>query len=117
MSHKEQIGHIVASFGVPLDTAMALMLTESRGLLTAKSGVGAAGPWQLMPQTAESYDKNYNSRKGGDKRCHLGRSTMVAMKEIVRNYTEFQDRSLAFATYHMGIGNMRKLRALYKEST
>lgn len=41
---------------------------------------------------------------------------MVAMKELRRNYDELEDRSLAFATYHLGIGNMRKLRAVYKET-
>lgn len=37
LSHKEKIDDIITSFGVPLDTAMALMLTESRGVLNAKS--------------------------------------------------------------------------------
>gem|GEM_PF-4093075 len=30
LSHKEKLTSIIVSFGVPLDTAMALMLTESR---------------------------------------------------------------------------------------
>lgn len=38
------------------------------------------------------------------------------MKELSRNYDELQDRSLAFAAYHMGIGNIRKLRTLYKQT-
>gem|GEM_PF-6036970 len=37
LSYKERISDIVVSSGVPLDTAMALMLTESRGILNAKS--------------------------------------------------------------------------------
>ena len=37
LSHKENIDDVCVSFGVPLDTAMALMLTESRGVLDAKS--------------------------------------------------------------------------------
>lgn len=116
LSHKEKIAKIIVSFGVPLDTAMALMLTESKGLLDAKSSVWALGPWQIMPWTAKFYDTNYASWKYGDKRRDLERSTMVAMKEILRNYNEFHDWSLAFATYHMGTGNMRKLRALYKQT-
>lgn len=115
LSHKEKIDDIITSFGVPLDTAMALMLTESRGVLNAKSSAWAAGPWQIMPQTAKSYDKKSISTYG-DKRLDLERSTMVAMKELRRNYDELEDRSLAFATYHLGIGNMRKLRAVYKET-
>ncbi len=91
------------------------MLTESRGLLDAKSTVGACGPWQIMPQTARAYNKTYAS-KTGDKRCDLERSTTIAMKELSRNYEELQDRSLTFAAYHMGIGNIRKLRALYKQT-
>jgi len=117
LSYKERISDIVVSSGVPLDTAMALMLTESRGILNAKSISWALGPWQIMPGTAKPYDKYYAWWKSGDKRCDLERSTGVAMKEIVRNYNEMEDWSLAFATYHMWIGNMRKLRALYKEST
>jgi len=117
LSHKEKLTSIIVSFGVPLDTAMALMLTESRWELNAKSVSWALGPWQIMPGTAKPYDANYASWKYGDKRSNLEWSTSVAMKEILRNYNEFKDWSLAFATYHMWIGNMRILRTLYKEGT
>lgn len=59
LSYKESLTCLIGSYGVPLDTAMALMLTESRGLLDAKSTVGACGPWQIMPKTAKAHDKNY----------------------------------------------------------
>ncbi len=116
LSYREWLVAIADTFGVPLDTALALMLTESRGLLYAKSSVWAAGPWQIMPNTAKQYDKNYAWWKAGDKRFDLERSSLVAMKELSRNYNELQDWSLAFAAYHMGIGNIRKLRALYQQT-
>jgi len=51
-----------------------------------------------------------------DKRFDFAWASSVALKELSRNYNEFGDWSLAFATYHLGIGNMRKLCALYKET-
>lgn len=94
------------------------IFVESRGDSLAKSTAGALWVGQFLKSTAMQYG-GYKVRNGRvyDKRIDVNRSLDAAAKMHMSHYNEFGDWSLAFAAYHMGRGNMRKLRSLYQEAT
>jgi hypothetical protein len=96
----------------------AKIFVESGGDSLAVSTAGARWVAQILKSTAAPYGW-YKTSDGRvyDKRNDITRSLQTAAKIHHQNYKELWDWSLAFATYHMWIGNMRKIRALYKAST
>lgn len=94
-----------------------LIFSESWWDSLATSSVDAKWVAQIMKMTAKDFgwywSKNHRSY---DKRIDIDRSLHTAAKILNFEYQSFGDWSLAFAAYHLGHGNMRKLRALYKET-
>lgn len=79
-----------------------LAVIESELKSTAVSPVGAAGVWQLMPETArilglEVTDKN-------DERKQFGKSTKAAALYLRDLHTEFDDWLLVISAYNCGPG-------------
>ncbi len=102
--------------------AQTIILIESPGKYRAKSSVGAAGPFQLMPSVARKYGLRVS--KGHDDRSDLKKSAKAAARLInsvcipsIRNM--LSDRGIAFQetdlwfrllvlhAYHAGAGNVR----------
>ena len=89
----------------------ALVMVESGYSPTAVSTAGAAGLWQLMPETARIYglavEDDYDERRNVEK------STKVAAKHIRDLYAKFGSWDLTFAAYDMGykglLGRVRDL--------
>jgi membrane-bound lytic murein transglycosylase MltF len=89
---KRHLPHIIAI--VPL--------VESEYNCKARSRVGAAGCWQLMPELA----KDYKLKKAD--RYNLYKSTPAAINYLCDLYNEFGSWPLAFAAYNCGDGRVTK---------
>lgn len=77
----------------------------------ARSPVGAAGLFQLMPATA----KRYGLRSWPlDQRLHPGDSAHAAAKYLRYLHGKFHDWRLALAAYNSGEGTVQKLMERYK---
>ncbi len=63
---KNELSSIFKKEGVP-EKFFYLAIPESHWQLTARSGKGAAGPYQFMPRTAHSYQLKTGRYKGEDK--------------------------------------------------
>jgi membrane-bound lytic murein transglycosylase D len=78
----------------------ALVMIESGYNASAVSSAGAAGLWQLMPETARIYklrvEEDYDERRSVEK------STDAAVQHISDLYQKFSSWELAFAAYDMG---------------
>jgi membrane-bound lytic murein transglycosylase D len=83
-----------------------LAVIESRLRTSAHSRVGAAGMWQLMPQTARELGLKVS--KGVDERRHFAKSTRAAANYIKALHTQFDDWLLVVAAYNCGAGNVLK---------
>jgi len=95
--------------GLPMDLAYLPHL-ESGFNSRAKSKVGAAGMWQLMPETARQYMKVTAQQ---DDRLHPELATVVAARILKDNYRRTQSWPLAITGYNYGInGVMRAMRSL-----
>jgi len=96
--------------GLPEDLKY-IAIVES-GFQNLISGKGARGFWQLMPKTAAAYGLVMSDNF--DERDDLHKSTDVACREIIANYTTIRKRFgisswvLTAAAYNTGIGNMFK---------
>jgi membrane-bound lytic murein transglycosylase D len=70
------------------------------------SPMGAAGFWQLMPNTARNYglivDENI------DERFDVEKSTRAACKHFKDGYKVFKNWTLSAAAYNVGIGSVKK---------
>lgn len=92
---------ILIQYGLPKELKY-LAVIESEMKLTARSPVGAVGPWQFMPATARNYGlKIYNGR---DDRKDFNKSTHAAAKYLKALYKEFGDWLLVIAAYNGGSG-------------
>lgn len=81
-------------------------VAESRLSTRVVSPQGAAGLWQLMPNTARSYGLEVSSRI--DERLDPERSTEAALNFLEDLYYEFGDWGLALAAYNCGSGKVKK---------
>jgi len=72
----------------------------------AQSEVGAAGLWQLMPDTATDLRINSNSQLDG--RRDIGTSTSGAARFLLKQYARFGNWPLAFAAYHLGPNGVQR---------
>ncbi|GEM_PF-1873081 len=76
----------------------------------AVSPKGAAGLWQLMPETARRFGLKVN--KEVDERFDPEKSTRVALKYIRYLFEKFGRWDLVLVAYNWGEGNAEKLKGL-----
>jgi membrane-bound lytic murein transglycosylase D len=83
-----------------------LSVIESELKTSATSWVGAAGPWQLMPQTARELGLRVSKKT--DERRDYKKSTQAAARYLNALYNEFNDWLLVVAAYNGGPGNVNQ---------
>lgn len=72
----------------------------------ARSTAGASGLWQLMPQTAR--ELKIRSDRSFDGRRNVYASTKGAARHLMRQYRRLGNWPMAFASYHLGAGGVRR---------
>ncbi len=82
-------------------------------LSNAVSPVGAAGFWQLVPNTARNYGLIVNEEV--DERYDVEKSTVAACRHFKDAYKMFNNWTLSAAAYNLGIGGIQN--ALKKQNT
>ncbi|SRR5579871_1351775 len=97
------IDGILSKYGLPGELKY-LAVIESELKPSARSWVGAVGPWQLMPQTARQLGLKVSRRN--DERKNYYKSTVAAAKYLRDLYGEFGDWLLVIAAYNGGTGNV-----------
>jgi membrane-bound lytic murein transglycosylase D len=80
----------------------------------ARSPVGAAGLFQLMPATAKAHGLSLAPK---DQRLDPERNAEAAAKYLKYLYPRFKDWRLTLAAYNAGEGRLQKLLKQYKVST
>lgn len=99
------IQQILVGRGIPAGL-MYLAIVESELKNSATSRVGAAGVWQLMPETARSLGLKVNGKT--DQRRHTHQSSVAAAGYLKALYKQFDDWLLVVAAYNCGAGNVYK---------
>lgn len=79
---------------------LAVPIIESHYKVLAKSPKGAAGLWQLMPETARSFGLKVNREV--DERLDPIKSTLAAVQYLKKLYSVFGDWQLVLASYNAG---------------
>lgn len=97
------IENILTQYGLPKELKY-LAVIESNLKRTARSKVGAVGPWQLMPQTAR--DLGLKVTKSNDERKNYYKSTRAAALYLRDLYGELGDWLLVIAAYNGGAANV-----------
>ncbi len=95
------IDSVFRQCGVPSQLKY-LAVIESELKSSAKSRVGAVGPWQLMPVTARLLGLKVNHHI--DERTNYVKSTKAAARYLKDLYAEFNDWLLVLAAYNGGPG-------------
>jgi membrane-bound lytic murein transglycosylase D len=90
---------------LPMELAL-LPFIESAFNPQAVSRVQAAGMWQFMPATGQSFDLKQNAFR--DDRRDVLASTRAALDYLERLYARFGDWHLALAAYNWGQGNVNR---------
>jgi membrane-bound lytic murein transglycosylase D len=101
----DMMSNVLAQRGLPAQLKY-LAVIESELKPTARSWVGAVGPWQLMPATARLLGLKVNGRV--DERKDFVKSTTAASKYLSELYDIYQDWPLVIAAYNCGPGNVNK---------
>ena len=89
---------VLEKYGIPEDFKY-IPLAES-GFENIVSPAGASGVWQILESTAKDYGLEVNSEV--DERYHLEKSTEVACKFFLESYKEYNNWTLAAASYNVG---------------
>ncbi len=95
---------VLAAYGIPNDFKY-IPLVES-GLTDGTSPKGAAGFWQLMPNTARRYGLTVNDKI--DERKNLHKSTIAACRYLKELYRIFNGWTLVAAAYNVGETHLQK---------
>ncbi len=90
---------------LPMELAL-LPFIESAFNPQAVSRVQAAGMWQFMPATGQSFDLKQNAFR--DDRRDVLASTRAALDYLEQLYARFGDWHLALAAYNWGQGNVNR---------
>lgn len=90
---------------LPMELAL-LPFIESAFNPQAVSRVQAAGMWQFMPATGQSFDLKQNAFR--DDRRDVLASTRAALDYLERLHSRFGDWHLALAAYNWGQGNVNR---------
>jgi membrane-bound lytic murein transglycosylase D len=93
------IDSVLNLFHLPLELKY-LAVIESELKPTALSHVGARGPWQLMPATAQVLGLKTSHQN--DERTNYFKSTIAAAKYLRDLYAQFNDWLLVLAAYNGG---------------
>ena len=97
------IDNIFTQYGLPKELKY-LAVIESSLMKNATSCVGAAGPWQFMPNTARSYGLIVSTNN--DDRRDYFKSTYAAARFLLKLYSYFHDWLLVIAAYNGGPGRV-----------
>jgi membrane-bound lytic murein transglycosylase D len=100
-----EMQQILVAEGVPPEVA-ALPFVESMFNTTARSYVGAAGVWQLMPATARGL--GLKVARGGDERLDVLKATRAAAKMLRKNYRMLGTWPLAITAYNHGPNGLHR---------
>jgi hypothetical protein len=100
---------ILKKNGIPED--FKYMVAVESGFSLGVSAKGAAGYWQFMAPTAESYGLTINEEV--DERYNVVKSTEAACRFFKENYKVFKSWTLAAAAYNIGTNGLQ--RALDKQ--
>ncbi len=93
------IDSVLKKYHLPLELKY-LAVIESELKPSALSHVGARGPWQLMPETAQILGLKTSHQN--DERTNYYKSTIAAAKYLKDLYAEFNDWLLVLAAYNGG---------------
>lgn len=99
------IQKILVKRGIPAGM-LYLAVVESELKNKATSRVGAAGIWQLMPETGRTFGLKVNGKV--DERRHTSTSTVAAAAYLNELYNQFDDWLLVVAAYNCGSGRVLK---------
>lgn len=99
------IDNILSQYGLPHELKYVAVI-ESNLKTGATSWVGAAGPWQFMPETARQYGLVVNGYI--DERRDYIKSTHAAARYLLNSYKVYHDWLLVLASYNGGLGNVNK---------
>jgi hypothetical protein len=95
------IDSVFSRYGLPVQLKY-LAVIESELKTSALSCVGALGPWQLMPETAQ--DLGLKITRQYDERTNYSKSTKAAALYLKDLYAKFGDWLLVLAAYNSGPG-------------
>jgi len=98
------IENIFKEYGLPPELKY-LAVIESGLKTNATSWVGAAGPWQFMPQTAKEYGLIVE-RNQDDRRDYF-KSSRAAALLLLNLYAQYHDWLLVIAAYNGGSGRVK----------
>lgn len=93
----------ISEKGLPSDLKY-LAIAESRLIENIYSSKGAAGIWQLMPETAQRYGLRVNEYI--DERLHIQKATEAALSYLQDLYKKFNNWALVLAAYNAGEGRI-----------
>lgn len=102
--YEEYIRAALSQAGLPEDL-WYIAVAESALRERAVSSAGAAGLWQFMPETAQSYGLRVDEFI--DERLDRKRSTQAAIEYLSGAYQQFGSRSMAAAAYNRGVAGMQ----------
>jgi len=105
MPYFNLIDNILSQYGLPRELKYVAVI-ESNLRTGATSWVGAAGPWQFMPETARQYGLIVNGYI--DERRDYVKSTHAAARYLLNSYKVYHDWLLVLASYNGGLGNVNK---------